>query len=108
MTAAQNKFLEIPNKQDPALKYTVEFEDRKHLLNFLEINITNNTTNKKHEFKVRRKDAITNVHIKSNSCTDPSITKSIFKGFLHRTHTICSEKYIKEERQFLVDMFAEN
>ena len=25
-----DKFLEIPNKKDPAIKYTVEFEDHKH------------------------------------------------------------------------------
>ena len=103
-----NKFLEILNKQDPAIKYTVEFEDHKHSLNFLDMNITNNTTNKKYEFKVHRKDAITNIHTKPNSCIDPSITKSVFKGFLHRAYTICSEKYIKEETQFLVEMFVEN
>ena len=48
-----NKFLEILNKQDPAIKYTVEFEDLKHSLNFLDINITNNSTNRKYEFKVQ-------------------------------------------------------
>ena len=32
----------------------------------------------------------------------------VFRGFLHRAHTICSEKYIKEETQFLVNMFVEN
>ena len=39
-------FLEILNKQDPAIKDTVEFENHKYSLNFLDINI-NNTTNKK-------------------------------------------------------------
>ena len=73
-----SKFLEILNKQDPAIKYTFEFEDHKHSLIFLDINITNNTTNIKYEFKVHRKDAITNIDIKSNSCIDPSITKSVF------------------------------
>ena len=48
------------------------------------------------------------MHIKPNSCIDPSITKSVFKGFLLRAHTICSEKFIKEEIQFLVNMFVEN
>ena len=95
-----NKFLEILNKQDPAIKYTVEFEDHKHSLNFLDINITNNTTNKKYEFKVHRKDAIINIYIKPNLCRDPRITNSVFKGFLHRAHTVCSEKYIKEETEF--------
>ena len=77
----ENKFLEILNKQDPAIKYIVEIEDHKHLLNFLDINIKN-TTNRKYEFKVHQKDAITNIHVKPNSCIDPSITKSVFKGFL--------------------------
>ena len=93
-----NKCLEILNKQDPAIKHTVEFEDHKHSLHFLDINITNNTTNRKYEFKVHRKDAITNIHIKPNLFIDPSITKNVLKGFLHRTHTVCSEKDIKKER----------
>ena len=103
-----NKFLEILNKQDPSIKYTVEFEDHKHSVNFLDINITKNITNRKYEFIVHQKDAITNIHIKPNTFIDPSITKSVFKGFLHRAHTICSEKYIKEEIQFLVNMLVEN
>ena len=41
-----NEFLEVLNKQDSAMKYTVEFEDYKHSLNFLDINITSNTTKK--------------------------------------------------------------
>ena len=100
-----NKFLQILNKQDPVIKYTAEFEDHKHSLNFPDINITNNTTNRKYKCKVHRKDAVTNIHIKPNLCIDPSITKSVFKGFLRRAHTICSEKCIKEEMQFFVNMF---
>ena len=87
------------------MKYTVKFGDHEHSLNFLDINITNNTTNKKHEFKVHRKNAITNMNIKLNSCVNPSITKSVF---IHRVHTVCPEKCIKEETQILVDMFVEN
>ena len=37
-----------------------------------------------------------------------SITKSVFKGFLYWAHAVCKEKYIKEEKKFLVDMFLEN
>ena len=96
---------QILDKQDPAIKYTVEFEDHKHSLNFLDINSTSNTTNKKYESKVNRKYTIPNIHIKPNSCIDPSIIKNAFKGFLHRAHTICSEKY---ETHFIVDMFVEN
>ena len=41
------KFLKILSKQDSATKYTVAFEDHEHLLNSLDINITNSATNKK-------------------------------------------------------------
>ena len=92
-----------------SIKYTVEFEGHRHSLNFLDIYITNNTTNKKYKFKIDRKDAIKSIHIKPNLCIDPSITKkSVFRGFLHRAHTICSEKYIKENMHFLADIFFEN
>ena len=102
-----NIFQEILNKQDPAIQYTIEYENENKSLNFLDINITN-TINNKYEFKVHRKNAITNIHIKPTSCIDPNIIKSVFKGFLHRAHSICSEKYIKEEEKFLIDMFVEN
>ena len=102
-----NIFQEILNKQDPAIQYTIEYENENKSLNFLDINITN-IINKKYEFKVHRKNAITNIHIKLTSCIDPNIIKSVFKGFLHRSHSICSEKYIKEEEKFLIDMFVEN
>ena len=36
-----DKFLEILSKQDPAIKYTADFEGYKTLLNFLGININN-------------------------------------------------------------------
>ena len=95
-----DSFIEILHKQDPAIKYTVEFEDQKHSLDFLDINITSNTTNKKHKFKVHWKDAITNIYIKPISCIDPSINKSVFKGFLHLAPTVCPKTYIKEETVF--------
>ena len=99
---------QILDKQDPAIKSIVEFEDHKHSLNFLDINSTSNTTNKKYESKVNRKYTIPNIHIEPNSCIDSSIIKNAFRGFLHRAHTICSEKYVKEETHFIVDMFVEN
>ena len=73
----------------------------------MDINITN-TINKKYEFKVHHKNAITNVHINPTSCIHPNIIKSVFKGFFHRAHSICFEKYIKDEEKFLIDMFVEN
>ena len=71
-----NKFLEILNKQDPAIKCTVEFGDLKHSLNFLDIKITSSTTYKKCRFKVHRKDAVTNIPIKPNSC----MFRKIYQG----------------------------
>ena len=88
-----NTFQEFLNKQDPAIQYTIQYENENKFLNFLDINITN-TINNKNEFKVHRKKAITNIHIKPTLCNDPSIIKSVFKGFLHRAHSMCSEKYI--------------
>ena len=61
-------FPRILNKQDPAIKYTVEFEGHKHSPNFLGIiNITNNAANKKYEFKVHWKGG-------NQTRVDPSIT----------------------------------
>ena len=67
-----------------------------------------NAINNKYELKVHRKKAITNIHIKPTSCINPNIIKSVFKGFLHRAHSICSKKYIKKEEKFLIDMFVVN
>ena len=38
------QFLEILNKQDSSIQYTVEFENNQKQLNFLDITITNNGT----------------------------------------------------------------
>ena len=99
-----NTFQEILNKQVPAIQYTIEYENKNKLLNFLDINITN-TINNQHEFKVHRKKGITNIHIKPTSCIDPNAIRSVFKGFLHKAHLICSEIYIKEGEKNLIDMF---
>ena len=58
--------------------------------------------------KVHQKDTVTNIYTKPKPCIDPTMAKSVFKAFLNQTHTICSEKYIKDETQFLIDMFVEN
>ena len=102
-----NTFQEILNKQDPAIQYTIEYENGNKSWNFLDINI-NNTINNKYEFKVHRKKAITNIYIKPTSCIDPSTIKNVFKSFLHKVQWICSEKYVREEEKFLIDMFFEN
>ena len=48
--------------------------------------------------KVHREEVITNIHIKPESHIDPDIIKSVFKAFLHREYSLCSEKYIKGEK----------
>ena len=37
-----------------------------------------------------------------------NVSVSVFKGFLSRAYKICSERYIDEEIQFLIDVFTEN
>ncbi|XP_065678099.1 uncharacterized protein LOC136093107 [Hydra vulgaris] len=56
----QQMFLNILNKQHPAIKYTVELENDLKQLNFLDINITNLGSNT-YEFQIHRKEAIKNV-----------------------------------------------
>ena len=101
------RFLEILNAQDQQIQYTVEVEDQNKMLSFLDVNILNGSDGR-YEFNVHRKDAITNVQIKPHSCINPGIVEGVFKGFLVRAHRLCSPKYIQEEINFLVNVFAEN
>ena len=75
-------------------------------MNYLDLNITN--IDGKYEFKVHRKNAITNVQIKLNSSHDPKTLRGIFNGFLHRAFSVCDEKYRDEEIDFLKHCFIEN
>ena len=59
----EDQFLEILNKQNKAIQYTIEKEDDKKSLNFLDLTIIN-TTSGNYDFKIFRKDAITNVQVK--------------------------------------------
>ncbi|XP_065684396.1 uncharacterized protein LOC136096749 [Hydra vulgaris] len=103
----QELFLKALNEQNPSIKYTVELENKRKQLNFLDICITN-TMNGFYEFQIHRKDAITNVQIKPNSNINPSITIGVFKGFLCRAKQICSQKYLSQEIDFLINTFFEN
>ena len=71
--------VEILNKPDSPIQYTIEFENEQ--LNFLDITITNNGTDSV-DFKILRKPEITNVQIKSNSNMAPNISISFFKRAL--------------------------
>ena len=96
------QFLGILNKQDLSIQYTIELENNQKQLNFLDITITNKGTDS-NDFKTFRKPAITNVQIKSNSNIALNVSVSVF-----RAYKICSERYIDEETQFLIDVFTEN
>ena len=85
------------------IQCTIENENKEKLLNFLDIKITKNK--KGYEFDAYRKPGLTNVEIKSYSCIRSSTITSIFKGFLARANTICSEKYLRAKIECLTDMF---
>ena len=38
----------------------------------------------------------------------PTVSVSVFKGFLSRAYKVCSERYIDEEVQFLIDVFTKS
>ena len=99
-------FLNILNKQNRAIQYTMEKEDQSQKLNFLDVTFIN-TRAEKYEFKIYRKNAITNVQIKPHSFVNPSLIRGIFKGFVSRAKRLCSGKYLDEDLNFLVDMFVE-
>ena len=84
------QFLEILNKQDSSIQYTIEFENNKKQFNFLDITITNNGTDS-YDFKIFRKPAIMNVQIKSNSNMTPNVSVTVFKLSLSRAYKNCSE-----------------
>ena len=85
----------------------MEKEDQSRKLNFLDVTVIN-TGEGKYEFKIHRKNVMTNVQIKPHSYVNPALIRGIFKGFISRARKLCSEKYLDEELKFLVDMFLEN
>ena len=105
--SSADTFLYILNKQHQKIQYTIERENEKKELQFLDIKIMNDGSGK-YGFDVYRKEAITNVQVRPESSHDPKILKGIFYGFLYRAKSICSEKYINKEVEFLVDTFVEN
>ena len=58
--------------------------------------------------KYIEKNTMANVQLKPHSYVNPALIRDIFKGFASRAKTLCSEKYLDEELNFLVDMFVEN
>ena len=100
-------FLGVLNRQNRHIRYTMEKENERKELAYLEIKTKNPGTGK-YEFSVYRKAAITNVQIKPQSCHDPKVLRGVFKGFLIRATRICSKNYLDEEIEFLKNVFKEN
>ena len=102
-----DEFLSILNEQDPKIQYTMDREDVQKKLAFLDLQICNDGSGK-YDMNVYRKEAITNVQIKPQSCINPRTTDGVFKGFLARAYRLCSPAHLHGEIQFLINVFAEN
>ena len=50
----------------------------------------------------------TNVQVKAESSHDPRFLQGIFNGFVHHALSMCSDKYIDKELDFLRNTFIEN
>ena len=71
--------------------FSIELQDHKKSLNFLNYIVTN-TNNVKYQFNVHHKDLITNIHTKLTRGTSPKI--------FYNSHALYN-KYINQEKQFL-------
>ena len=100
------EFQNLLNKQDRHIQFTIEDESEEKCLNFLDIKVKNG--NRRCEFDVHLKPALTNVQIKPHSCISLDAITSVFKGFLARATNICSERCLREEIECLPDIFCEN
>ena len=97
-------FLKILNEQEPRIKFEAEYENE---LNYLDTTIIN-TKEGHYNFKLYRKDAITNIQIKPKSCHDERIKLGVFKGYISRAKSICSSEYLDKEIEFIINVFVEN
>ena len=48
------------------------------------------------------------MQLKPSSAHDPKVLRGVFKGFVDRAFSICSDNRIDEELEFLIDVFEEN
>ena len=85
----------------------MDIEDNQKSLQFLDLNITNNKGT--YEYKIYRKNAITNVQVKPHSGHDPKTLKGIFTGFfLPRAYTIYKGQHQNYGINFLISCFTDN
>ena len=95
------------NVQVERVQFTIEYEDESKSINFLDTTIINNKQGS-YDFKVHRKDTITNVQIQPTSSVEPKTVAGVFKGFLTRAKRICSPQYLDHEIEFLKSVFIED
>ena len=88
------------------IKHSIDIKDNQKSLQFVDMNITNIKV--AYEYKIYRKNVITNIQVKPNSGHNPKILRGIFTGFLHRAYTICKNQHQKDEIDFLISCFVEN
>ena len=74
------KFLEVLNKQDQQIQYTIESQNDDSELSFLDVTVTNNKQGR-YNFKVHRKEAITNVQIKKSSSVNPELVIGVLRFY---------------------------
>ena len=73
----------------------------------MDVTIKNNL-NQSYDFAVYCKPAISNIQIKPHFSICPNIAMGVFKGFLSCALHICSENYLTQEKDFLINVLAEN
>ena len=71
-------------------------------MNFLDLTMINNTKGK-YELKVYRKEAITNIQIKPHSNHHPKVLSAIFKAYVHRAYSVCSDSHLQDVIDFLIN-----
>ena len=64
-------------------------------MKFLEVTMINNNKDK-YEFKVYRKEAIINIQIKPHSNYPPKILSALFKSYVHRFYSVCSDSPLQK------------
>jgi hypothetical protein len=102
-----SNFNKCLNAVHPRVKFTRE-EEVDGTIAFLDIHITH-LPNGHFSTCIYCKPSNTNIIYKPNSCQDPKIINSTFKGELCRVHCICSSPIqIQKEIDFTLNVFEDN
>ena len=103
-----SQFVDLLNSIDKDIQYTTTYEDEEKCLDFSDITILNNCT-VNYEFKVFRKEAITNVQVNHIQVIIQKALNMVYlRVFLARASAVCSPKYLEQEFTFITSVFVEN